>query len=392
MRSTWTLTMLIATTCMVLYSGCPIPFGYYSAGNNPIPQVQITNNSSATTVSTVVFRSAPVSGGDAVEVSGTQIKSSDQLISLSSATPGAMIYYCTVPGCTPNPYSSNTFLYHSDQTIEVAHGNPMTISAIAFKTLKPPSAVSTLTMTIEYAQLAVASLAIGSTGGVFSQIIATVTNSGANSVSNVPYEIVLSDTASLDPGKTYPAIYASTISVPAGGQTNVSVPMADVAAYLAAHPGPPDGQYYLGLVVDPDNTTGDGPFETALASKDWFLNGALALYRLSGAISAEPYTATYWGFCSTCSYSYIPSNETYTVYYGVIAANSPFVSSTPASQICRLTRSFNPDGRASRPPTSCIPESSQFRTRSAPRAPDRSSSPLLSTGTKTEWSRQIVPR
>lgn len=119
-------------------------------------------------------------------------------------------------------------------------------------------------MTVEYAQLTVENLAIDSIDGVYSRIVATVTNSGANPVTDIPYEIVLSNTANLDPEQTYPAVYASALSVPAGGQTGVSVLMADVANYVAAHPGPADGEYYLGLVVDPDNTTGDGPFETAL--------------------------------------------------------------------------------------------------------------------------------
>ncbi len=333
MRYTWTLPLLIACVCVTLFGGCPIPFGYYTAGNDPIDLVQTYDNSNAAAVSAVVFRSAPASGGDPVVVSGTSIKSSDQLISLSTATPDAYIYYCAVPGGTPNPYDSHTFLYHAGQTIEVTHGNPVTINAIAFKALMPPSAISTLTMTIEYAQLSVNGLAIDSTGGVFSRISATIANSGANPAANIPYEIVLSDTAALEPGQTYPVIYASTLSVPAGGQTDVSVSMADVANYVAEHAGPPDGKYYLGLVVDPDNTTGDGPFEAARASQSWFVDGALAEFKLSGAISAEAYIATRWGFVQIPDYTlytYV-ADGTYTVYYGVIAANNPFVSNTPAS-------------------------------------------------------------
>lgn len=135
MRCTWKLPVLVAGACLALFAGCPIPFGYYTAGNNPIDIVQTFDGSSAAAVSPVVFRSAPASGGEAVVVSGTSIKSSDQHITLSTATPNAYMYYCTVLGGTPTPYASSTFLYHVGQTIEVARGNPVTISAIAFKAL-----------------------------------------------------------------------------------------------------------------------------------------------------------------------------------------------------------------------------------------------------------------
>jgi len=151
MRSTRSFVLFSAgLLAVVLLSGCPSPFGYYSSGNDLVQKVQTADSTPASPVATPIFTATQSGGGASVAVSGSPTESFDQLVSIASATTDAKVYY-TIDGSEPNPYSVATKLYNASQPISVAgNGTVLTIKAIALKSLMLPSAVATLTMTISY--------------------------------------------------------------------------------------------------------------------------------------------------------------------------------------------------------------------------------------------------
>jgi len=140
----------LAAILVLVLSGCPSPFGYYSAGNVYVEKVQTPNASSFAPTATPTFRSTPSQGGAAVTVSGSPTENSDQSVEILSDTPNAHIYY-TVDGSSPSPNTGTTRLYDPTHPISVTGNNTsITIKAVALKALMLPSAIASLTMSISY--------------------------------------------------------------------------------------------------------------------------------------------------------------------------------------------------------------------------------------------------
>ncbi len=152
------LALLSASALVVFLSACPVPFGYYTAGNEVVKEVQTSETSTAVPVATPIFTTVAVAGGTPEVVAGEPSRDSDQVISLSCDTKGALIYYTytietgtpSVPA-TPDPYKPVTQLYDPTKPILVrGNGTVIHIKAIAFKALMLPSSVADLQLRVSY--------------------------------------------------------------------------------------------------------------------------------------------------------------------------------------------------------------------------------------------------
>jgi Chitobiase/beta-hexosaminidase C-terminal domain len=210
MKRTWEAGILAAALFSALFfSGCATPFGYCAAGNKVESPVQTGDNSLAAAVSDVVFRAAPASGGSAVIVSGSPTEDRDQVVTLDTETPDALIYYCSTPGCTPNPNRSDTHLYRASKPFKVSGNNSeLNITAVPLKALMLPSAVTGVDLTVSYTMAS--SPAFDKAAGVYGNT----------------FTLTVSDTA---PGAT--VYYTTDGSTPAvgGPSTNALTPPSTLA-------------------------------------------------------------------------------------------------------------------------------------------------------------------
>lgn len=160
-----------------------------------------------------------------------------------------------------------------------------------------------------------------SSTGSITGLSATVKNAGNADASALPYDIDLSSKATLDTSATMPTIYSGTVTLAAGASKTVTLGLSDIATYLASATTPANGDYYLALVADPDNSSGSGPYAAEATTKTWFINGVLARYAVSGAIS----TSGTFPPPGDPTGHYNPG--TYTVYVGLIDPSDTVVSS-----------------------------------------------------------------
>ncbi len=157
MRWSKSCIVLSAIALGVGLSSCPIPFGYYTAGNETV-QTVITRETPAVPVATPTFLSAPVDGGAAVIVSGDPTEDRDQEIAIACATEGAVVYYTVCLGTPvadeppdPNPYSPITRQYRAGEPIIVSGNSTVAcVKAIGFKSLMLPSSVAMLRLKVSY--------------------------------------------------------------------------------------------------------------------------------------------------------------------------------------------------------------------------------------------------
>ncbi len=152
------IAILSTAALVVVLSGCPSPFGYYSAGNELVKQVETSETAAAVPTETPNFLTAPTEGGTPVPVSGTVEQYRNQKISLECGTEGALIFYTYSIGTVgvpeppdPDPYKPSTHLYKPFEPILVTgDATHVLIKAVAFMSLKLPSSIANLDMTISY--------------------------------------------------------------------------------------------------------------------------------------------------------------------------------------------------------------------------------------------------
>ena len=181
------------------------------------------------------------------------------------------------------------------------------------------------TLALAVSKVAVTTSSTGSITGV----TATIKNTGTADASALPYDIDLSSKATLDTSVTLPTIYSGSVTLAAGASKTVTLGLSDIATYLASATTPANGDYYLALLADPANTSGSGPYGAETTTKTWFINGSLALFAVSGAIS----TSGSFPPPGDPTGHYTPG--TYTVYVGLIDPSNTVVSS--ASQTENIT-------------------------------------------------------
>ncbi len=151
-------SVFAAIVFALVLSSCPIPFGYYTAGNELLKGVETNETLAGTTVATPSFVAFPKEGGDGVVVSGSATELRDQTITIDCATDEALVYYTYSSGInqapeppTPSPFQSGTRLFRASEPIVVTGDNTVVrIKAIGLKSLMLPSAIASLQMTVRY--------------------------------------------------------------------------------------------------------------------------------------------------------------------------------------------------------------------------------------------------
>ena len=145
---------------LAFVTGCPLPFQYTVPG--------WSGNASAVDRSTPDITARPKIGytqsagrSGTVTDGGSAVTVSDTAISLSTDTPGAVIYY-TLDGSTPDPRASKTAQFTPGTTIGLSVASPtptnssksLPILAIAIGPNMKPSPVTSVTVTVQYPQAA----------------------------------------------------------------------------------------------------------------------------------------------------------------------------------------------------------------------------------------------
>lgn len=240
------------------FAACPSPFGYYAAGNSLVETVATPDAAPTLLAATPVFRSTPAAGGTAVIVSGAPTESSDQLVTIETATADAHIYY-TTDGSAPDPYKAGTSLYDASHPIVVAGNNKIvTINAVVFKSLMLPSGVATVTMTISYTTASSPGFSVGSNtaNSPFTVDITTPTNEGTT----IWYTTDGTPPVAGGGGSTLSGTSPITVTV---DRTMTLTAIASGAAYTTSNPA--SASYTL-LVLDPVINTPTGTYNNTFSA------------------------------------------------------------------------------------------------------------------------------